>query len=69
MRLPSIAALRELREECGLTAELEGSLGVADEFVYSQAEATHFAKRSRFYPRPGDRLGTDPGRPTTSWSG
>jgi len=50
------AALRELREECGLTAELEGSLGVADEFVHSEAEATWFAKRSRFFRGRAIRL-------------
>ena len=46
---PEQAALRELKEECGLLADLAGRIGVADEFVFSEAEATHFAKRSTFF--------------------
>jgi 8-oxo-dGTP diphosphatase len=59
---PPRAALRELREECGLSAELGESLGVADEFVFSEAEQTHFAKRSRFF-RGRAGLAAGPGEP------
>jgi 8-oxo-dGTP diphosphatase len=55
---PRRAALRELREECGLSAELGEKLGVADELLFSEAEQTHFGKRSHFFRgRAGSAVG------------
>ena len=46
---PERAALREVEEECGLQAELNTCLGVAEQFVDAEAEGAYFAKRSTFY--------------------
>ncbi len=43
------AAVREAREECGFDIRLDGEIGVADEYLYSELEATHFLKRSTFF--------------------
>ena len=43
------AALREAREECGLRVDALSSIGVAEEYLYSEHEATYFVKRSRFF--------------------
>jgi 8-oxo-dGTP diphosphatase len=57
--VPRRAALRELREECGLSAELGEKLGVADEVLFAEAEQTHFAKRSHFFrARAGPAVGS-----------
>jgi len=46
---PALAAVRETREECGLSIRLLREIGVADELVYAADEATHFRKRCTFF--------------------
>ncbi len=43
------AAAREAREECGFEIQLDGEIGVADEYLYSETESTFFLKRSSFF--------------------
>ena len=46
---PEDAAAREAREECGLHVDVLSSIGVAEEYLYSEQEAKYFVKRSRFF--------------------
>src|SRR5215471_1159886 len=46
---PEAAAIREVAEECGLTAELTGTIGVADQYVYSEEEKKFFMKHCTFF--------------------
>ena len=43
------AAVREAREECGFEIQLDGEIGVADEYLYAEMESTFFVKRSSFF--------------------
>src|SRR4051812_17263780 len=46
---PEQAAIREAREECGLVIQIDRLIAIADQLVFSAAEATHFRKRCWFY--------------------
>ncbi len=41
--------LREVREECGFTAEVISPLGVASQLVHAESEGAYFDKRSTFF--------------------
>jgi len=43
------AAVREAREECGLSVVLQDVLGTADEFVFSGAVGKYYRKRCEFF--------------------
>ena len=43
------AAVREAREECGLSVVLQDVLGTADEFVFSGAAGKFYRKRCEFF--------------------
>jgi 8-oxo-dGTP pyrophosphatase MutT (NUDIX family) len=46
---PEEAAIREVREECGLRIVLGRRLGVADELVFAAEERTYYRKRCTFF--------------------
>ncbi len=46
---PEEAAAREASEECGLEVDVLSSIGLAEEYLYSEREATFFAKHSSFF--------------------
>jgi 8-oxo-dGTP pyrophosphatase MutT (NUDIX family) len=46
---PEDAAIREVKEECGLRINIGRRIGVADELVYAAAERTHNRKRCTFF--------------------
>jgi 8-oxo-dGTP pyrophosphatase MutT (NUDIX family) len=47
--LPEDAAVRETHEECGLRVALGIFIGIADELVCDEEEATHYRKRCSFF--------------------
>jgi 8-oxo-dGTP diphosphatase len=46
---PEDAAIREVKEECGLRINIGRRIGVADELVYAAVERTHYRKRCTFF--------------------
>lgn len=46
---PEEAAVREVREECGLRVALGRRIGVADELVFAADEGTYYRKRCVFF--------------------
>ncbi|MCI0463867.1 MAG: NUDIX domain-containing protein [Gemmataceae bacterium] len=46
---PEDAAIREVKEECGLGIQLGHRLGVADELVFAVDERIHYRKRCTFF--------------------
>jgi 8-oxo-dGTP pyrophosphatase MutT (NUDIX family) len=46
---PEAAATREAYEECSFRVVIERSIGVADEYVFSQVESAHLHKRCSFF--------------------
>ena len=46
---PDLAAIREVREECGLSVRILRAIGIADELIYASVERTHFCKRCTFF--------------------
>lgn len=46
---PEQAAVREAREECGLSIRILSTIGVADELIHARAEGRHCRKRGTFF--------------------
>jgi 8-oxo-dGTP pyrophosphatase MutT (NUDIX family) len=46
---PEGAAIREVKEECGLRIKIGRRIGVADELLYAPAERIHYRKRCTFF--------------------
>lgn len=46
---PEHAAVREAREECGLSIRLGQPIGVADELIHARAEGRRYRKRGTFF--------------------
>jgi 8-oxo-dGTP pyrophosphatase MutT (NUDIX family) len=47
--LPEDAAIREVKEECGLRINIGRRIGVADELVFAADERIHYRKRCTFF--------------------
>jgi 8-oxo-dGTP diphosphatase len=47
--LPQAAAVREVREECGLCIKVGDCIGIADELVYAEDEDVYYRKRCAFF--------------------
>jgi 8-oxo-dGTP diphosphatase len=66
---PADAAVREAREECGLSIHIVEEIGVADQFVYSGEEAAGWQKRCTFFVAEvaGEGTGQEEADHVLSW--
>jgi 8-oxo-dGTP pyrophosphatase MutT (NUDIX family) len=56
---PEQAAVREAAEECGMRVKITGSIGTADELVFTESKGKYYRKRCVFFS--AELLGCDGG--------